>query len=241
MGIRGTVEVLARPAGKRPSIPLVWKLLAIVLTLGALGLVASESGARGHAPALYAYGTSYLAGDIVNTPGRRYIDQLNDALHPSEFHNFGKDGATVEQVAAAVQDTWKSQSAIVVIDAVTNNLYQTRDDPEQGIAAAEPVFRSMLQRLGFVPEVIVVKQGHLSSHDYALYSQELSDATVDAWNAMIDRVVAGLPNVRVVDPNVGWNAETMMYNVHPTDAGEDHIAQLLCAALGLRWESPVSP
>ncbi len=141
----------------------------------------------------------------------------------------------MEQVAATVQDTWRSRPAIVVIDAVTNNLYQTRDDPEQGIEAAEPVFRSMLQRLGLVPMIIVVKQGHLSAHDYALFSQELSDATVDAWNAMIDRVVAGLPNVHVVDPNVGWDADTMMYNVHPTDAGEDHIAQQLCAVLGLSW------
>ena len=74
-----------------------------------------------------------------------------------------------------------------------------------------------------------------------LFSQELSDATVDAWNTMIDRVVAGLPNVRVVDPNVGWDADTMMYNVHPTDAGEDHIAQQLCAVLGLSWDPPVNP
>ena len=119
----------------------------------------------------------------------------------------------------------------MVIDAVTNNLYQTRADPAQGIEAAEPVFR-VDARAARTPfrSIIIVKQGRLSAHDYALFDNELSDATVDAWNAMIDRVVAGLPNVEIVDPNVGWDADTMIYNVHPTDAGEDHIAQLLCAA-----------
>ena len=109
MGIHGTVEGVVGHTDKKPSIPFVWKLLTIGLILGAVGFVASDSNARPHALPLYAYGTSYLAGDTVNTPGRRYIDQLNRALHPSEFHNFGKDGATVEQVAATVQDTWRSQ------------------------------------------------------------------------------------------------------------------------------------
>ncbi len=190
---------------------------------------------------LYAYGTSYLADDTMNTPGRRYIEQFNDALRPSEFHNFGKNGATVQQVAFAVEATWRPRSTIVVVDALTNNLYQTRANPQQGIAQAEPVFRSMLERLGSLPTIIVVKQGRLSAHDYALYSHELSDATVDAWNAMIDRVVVGLPNVRVVDPNWGWDANTMIENLHPTDAGEDHIAQLVFAAAGLSWQPPVHP
>ena len=213
----------------------------IVLILGPLCTVATGSDAGGHGLPLYAYGTSYLADDTVNTPGRRYIEQFNDELRPTEFHNFGKDGATIQQVAASVVDTWRSRPAIVVIDAVTNNLYQTRTDPKQGIAGAEPVFRSMLERLGPEPTIIVVKQGRLSAHDYALFSHELSDATVDAWNAMIDRAVRGLPNVRVVDPNQGWNADTMMYNLHPTDAGEDHIAQLVYAAAGLSWKPPVNP
>jgi hypothetical protein len=192
-------------------------------------------------PPLYAYGTSYLADDTVNTPGRRYIEQLNDALRPSEFHNFGKNGATVQQVAFSVEVSWRSRWSVVVIDALTNNLYQTRADPQQGIVEAEPVFKSMLERLGPLPTIIVVKQGRLSAHDYALFSHELSDATVDAWNAMIGRVVAGLPNVQVVDPNQAWDADTMMYNLHPTDAGEDHIAQLVCTAAGLSWEPPLKP
>jgi hypothetical protein len=210
-------------------------------TSGPLGTMATVSDAGPTGPPLYAYGTSYLADDTVNTPGRRYIEQFNDALRPSEFHNFGQNGATVQQVALSVEATWRSRWTIVVIDAVTNNLYQTRANPQQGIADAEPVFRSMLERLGHEALIIVVKQGRLSAHDYALFSHELSNATVDAWNAMIDRVVEGLPNVQVVDPNQGWDANTMMYNVHPTDAGEDHIAQLLCAAAGLSWEPPVSP
>jgi hypothetical protein len=201
--------------------------------------VTDDAGAPG--PPLYAYGTSYLADDTVNSPGRRYIEQLNDALRPVEFHNFGKNGATVQQVAFAIEATWRARQSIVVIDALTNSLYQTRADPQHGIAEAEPVFRSMLDRLGPLPTIIVVKQGRLSAHDYALFDHEFSDATVDAWNSMIDRVVAGRPTVRVVDPNQGWDANTMIDNLHPTDAGEDHIAQLVFAAVGLSWRPPVSP
>jgi len=220
--------------------PFVWKILAVIVVLGVLGTIAIIY-VRRQGPALYAYGTSYLADDTMNTPGRRYIEQLNDALDPSEFHNFGKNGATVQQVATSVEDTWTSRHAIVVIDALTNNLYQTLNDPERGIAGAEPVFRSMLDRLGPIPSVVVVKQGYLSAHDYALFDHRMSNATVDAWNAMIDRAVDGRRNVKVVDPNIGWNAEVMMSNVHPTDAGEDHIAQLLFAAVGLTWRPAVNP
>jgi predicted RNA-binding Zn ribbon-like protein len=212
--------------------------LALVLVLGAIGVVAARRDTGPSGPTLYAYGTSYLAADVVNSPGRRYIDQFDDKLQPSQFQNLAKSGATVQDIAATVDRTWKPRQAIVVIDAVTNNLYQTRTNPAQGIADAEPVFKSMLQRLGPMPSIIVVKQGHLSAHDYALFDDLLSDATVDAWNAMIDRDVAGLPNVRVVDPNVGWDPNTMINNVHPTDAGEDHIAQQLCAASGLPWRLP---
>jgi len=216
-------------------------LFAIVVVIGAVVavVVAWNSGPNG--PRLYAYGTSYLASDISNEPGRRYIEQFDDGLDASEFHNLAKDGATIQQIAATVDETWKSQRAIVVIDALTNNLYQTRADPEQGIAEAEPIFRSMLERLGPAPTIYVVKQGHLSAHDYALFSDELSDATVDAWNAMVDRAVAGLPNVTVVDPNFGWDADAMIYDVHPTNAGEDHIAQLLFAMAGLTWQAPGTP
>jgi hypothetical protein len=189
---------------------------------------------------LYAYGTSYLAADIVNSPGRRYIVQFGQALRPSRFHNLAKSGATVQEVAATVESTWKPQKAIVVIDALTNNLYQTRGHTAEGIADAEPVFKSMLQRLGPTPSIIIVKQGYLSAHDYALFDDLISDATVDAWNAMIDRAVAGLSNVRVIDPNVGWDPNTMIFNVHPTDAGEDHIAQQLCALTGLVWQPPTN-
>ena len=214
--------------------------MLIIGAVGTVAIVATRSSAEPDAPrpALYAYGTSYLADDTVNTPGRRYIEQLNDTLKPSEFHNFGKDGATIQQIAASVDDTWRPRHAIVVIDSVTNNLYQTRANPEQGIAEAQPIFRSMLERLGPLPTIIVVKQGHLSEHDYARFSHELSDATVDAWNAMLDRVTAGFSNVTVVDPNRGWDPTTMIFNLHPTDPGEDHIAQLLYAALGLPHEPP---
>jgi hypothetical protein len=221
--------------------PFAGKLLAIVLvlaTVAAIAVAVLDTGPSG--PSLYAYGTSYLASDVVNSPGRRYIDQFDDALRPPRFHNLAKDGATVQQIAATVNATWTSRRAIVVIDAVTNNLYQTRADPTQGIAEAEPVFESMLKRLGPRPSIIIVKQGRLSAHDYALFDNELSDATVDAWNAMIDRVAAGRPNVEVVDPNVGWDPNTMIFNVHPTDAGEDHIAQLLFAAAGMPWRPPAN-
>ncbi len=220
---------------------LLGKGLAVVLVVAALGAIAAGRDTRPLGPSLYAYGTSYLAEDVVNSPGRRYIHQFDDALQPPRFLNLAKSGATVQDIAATVDSTWKPRKAIVVIDAVTNNLYQTRTNPTQGIADAEPAFKSMLQRLGPMPSVIVVKQGHLSSHDYALFDNMISDATVDAWNAMIDRAVAGHPNVRVVDPNVGWNPDTMIHNVHPTDAGEDHIAQLLCAAAGLAWRPPTNP
>lgn len=223
----------------RRSASALGKGLAIALVLAAIGAIAAGSDTRPPGPSLYAYGTSYLAQDVVNSPGRRYIDQFHDALG-WPFHNVAKSGATVQDIAATVERTWKPRQAIVVIDAVTNNLWQTRTNPAQGIADAEPVFRSMLQRLGPMPSIIVVKQGHLSAHDYALFDNLLSDATVDAWNAMIDRSVAGLGNVRVVDPNVGWDPGTMINNVHPTDAGEDHIAQLLCAATGVPWQPPAN-
>jgi len=223
----------------RRSTKVLGKGIAIALALAALGVIAAARDTRPASPSLYAYGTSYLAQDVVNSPGRRYIDQYHDALG-WQFHNLAKSGATVQDIAATVDATWKPRQAIVVIDAVTNNLYQTRTNPAQGIADAEPVFKSMLQRLGPTPSIIVVKQGHLSAHDYALFNNLLSDATVDAWNAMIDRAVAGLHNVRVVDPNFGWDPNTMINNVHPTDAGEDHIAQLLCAATGIPWKPPTN-
>jgi len=223
--------------GTRSSVSVLGKGLAVALAFAALGAIAAGRDTRPAGPSLYAYGTSYLAQDISNSSGRRYIDQFHDALG-WPFHNLAKSGATVQDIAATIDRTWKPRRAMVVIDAVTNNLYQTRTNPAKGIADAEPVFRSMLQRLGPMPSIIVVKQGHLSSPDYALFDNVLSDATVDAWNAMIDRSVAGIPNVRVVDPNVGWDPNTMIHNVHPTDAGEDHIAQQLCAVNGLAWQPP---
>jgi hypothetical protein len=234
------VEALASSTDNRSSKRFTRTILAIVMAVVALGAVAAARQSRPQGPRLFAYGTSYLASDVVNEPGWRYIDQFDHALEPSEFHNLANDGATVQQVAATVDATWQPQDAIVVIDALTNNLYQTRSDPAGAIAEAEPIFRSMLQRLGPLPSIIVVKQGRLSSHDYALFSNELSDATVDAWNAMVDRAVAGLPNVTVVDPNVGWDADAMIYNIHPTNAGEDHIAQMLFATAGLPWRPPTN-
>jgi hypothetical protein len=233
------VGAVASGTDDRSPKRLAWTILAIVTVVVAFGAVAAARESR-QGPRLFAYGTSYLASDVVNEPGWRYIDQFNDALEPSEFHNFAKDGATVQQIAATVEATWRPQDGIVVIDALTNNLYQTRSDPAGAIAEAEPIFRSMLQRLGPLPSIIVVKQGRLSSHDYALFSNELSDATVDAWNAMVDRAVAGLTNVTVVDPNVGWDADAMIYNIHPTNAGEDHIAQMLFATADLPWRPPTN-
>ena len=93
--------------------------------------------------------------------------------------------------------------------------------------------RAMLVRLGAVPTIIVVKQPHFSTRDQELFSGQLPNSIVDQWNAMIDRTVAGLPNIKVVDPNVGWDADTMMTNLHPNDLGEDHIAQQLFTTLGL--------
>ena len=72
-------------------------------------------------------------------------------------------------------------------------------------------------------------QGYFSGHDNELTNGQLPDATVDQWNSMVNRVVAGLPNVRIIDPNKGWDADRMMTNFHPNDVGEDHIAQLRCS------------
>lgn len=232
------MERVGERTGYRSSFRLVASVVLVVLVVGILAAVAVDRDSGIHGSSLYAYGTSYLASDITNSPGRRYIDQFDDALRPSQFHNLAKDGATVQQIATTVDETWRPQQALVVIDAVTNNLYQSRANTAQGIADAEPVFASMLDRLGSRPSVIIVKQGRLSAHDYALFDNQLSDASVDAWNAMIDRVAAGRSNVRVVDPNVGWDPNTMIYNLHPTDAGEDHIAQLVFAATGLAWRQP---
>ena len=232
------MELVGDRTGNRSSFRLVATVLGIVLVVGVLAAVAVDRDSGVQGSSLYAYGTSYLASDIVNTPGRRYIDQFDDALRPSQFHNLAKNGATVQQIAATIDETWRSQQALVVIDAVTNNLYQSRANTARGIADVEPAFASMLDRLGSQPSVIIVKQGRFSAHDYALFDNQMSDATVDVWNAMIDRVAAGRPNVRVVDPNIGWDANTMIYNLHPTDAGEDHIAQLVFAATGLPWRQP---
>jgi hypothetical protein len=203
--------------------------VSIAVLLGAFGLafVGSRSS---HGPPLYAYGTSYLASDIVNTPGTRYIEQFRRALQPSEFHNFGKDGATIEDVSASIDSTWHSQPAIVVVDALTNSMFQTRTATASGIEESEPVFRSMIDRLGRDATIFVVKQGYLPESDYELFNHSLSNDTIDAWNAMVDRVTAGVPNVRVIETNQGWNPATMMEKLHPTDAGESHIAQQLFAA-----------
>jgi GDSL-like Lipase/Acylhydrolase family len=229
-GLRNRAENQFRVASVR-------KVLAIVLALGALGTVATGDTGR-HGPPLYAYGTSYLADDTTNTAGHRYIEQLSAALRPSEFHNFGKNGATVDQVADSVDATWRARHAIVVVDALTNSLVQTRADPSDGIAEAEPVFRSMLERFGPAATVLVVKQGYFSAEDYAIINHEMSDATVDAWNAMIDRAAVGLSNVHVIDPNALWDANTMMTSFHPNDSGQNHIAQLLFQAAGLAWKAP---
>jgi len=207
-------------------------VVSIAVLLGAFGFAVVRSRSS-HSPPLYAYGTSYLASDTVNTPGTRYIEQYQHALQPSEFHNFGKDGATIEDVAASIDSTWHSQSAIVVIDALTNSMFLTRTATQAGIQASEPVFRSMINRLGRVATILVVKQGYPPESDYELYDYSLSNATIDAWNSMVDRATAGLPNVRVIDTNQGWNPSTMMEHLHPTDAGEAHIAGQLVAADGV--------
>ncbi len=236
----GGPEISTQRQGGHTSVATIGTIVAIAVVLGAFGLaLVGNRTSRG--PALYAYGTSYLASDVVNTPGKRYIEQFDRALQPSEFHNYGKDGATIQDVAASIDATWRSQPAIVVLDALTNSMFQTRTDPNSGIQASEPVFRSMLDRLGRVATIFVVKQGYPPESDYALYDHSLSNATVDAWNAMVDRAAVGLPNVRVIETNRGWDAATMMQTLHPTDAGEHHIAQLLVAADGLPDASELNP
>jgi hypothetical protein len=207
-------------------------VVSIAVLCGAFGLALVGSRSS-HGLPLYAYGTSYLASDIVNTPGKRYIEQFQQALQPSEFHNFAKDGATIEDVATSIDSTWHSQRAIVVVDALTNSMFQTRTATDLGIEASEPVFRSMINRLGRVATILVVKQGYPSESDYELFDHSVSNATVDAWNAMVDRATAGVPNVRVIETNQGWDPSTMMEKLHPTDAGEDHIARQLVAEDGL--------
>ena len=56
--------------------PFAWQAPAIVLILATVAAIAVAFWTRSDRTSLYAYGTSYLAGDIVNTPGRRYIDQF---------------------------------------------------------------------------------------------------------------------------------------------------------------------
>ena len=160
---------------------------------------------------LYAYGTSYLADDTMNTPGRRYIEQFNDELRPSEFHNFGKNGATVQQVAFAVEATWRPR----------------RDDRGGRCTHEQPVpdtrrsgARHRGGRAGLqidaratraLPTIIVVKQGRLSAHDYAsVQSRALRRhrRCLERHDRPSRRRV--FPNVRVVDPNSGWNADTMI-------------------------------
>jgi len=224
--------------GRRLPAGLV--LVVLVATFAAFSSN-NHSNTTEHGPPLYAYGTSYLADDTRNSPGRRYIEQVNDALRPAEFHNFGKNGATLEDVAAQVNATWSARRAIVVIDALTNSIVRTTNDTDEAVASAEQLFRSMLDRLGSEATIVIVKQGRLSAHDYALFHDQVSDETVDAWNAMVDRVGAGRPNVRIVDPNAWWDPDTMMIDFHPTDAGEDHIAQLVLRSLGLPATPAVHP
>ena len=174
------------------------------------------------------------------TPGRRYIDQLTTALHPSEFHNLARTAQpwnrsqrpSMTRGIPARDRGDRCRDEQPLPDPRRPGARNRRGRTDLQVDAAAARIRSL---------VIVVKQGHLSEHDYALFRQELSDATVDAWNAMVDRAVAGLPNVTVVDPNFGWDADAMIYDVHPTNAGEDHIAQLLFATAGLPWHPPATP
>ena len=73
----------------------------------------------------------------------------------------------MQQIAATVEATWQPQDAIVVIDALTNNLYQTRTDPAGGIAEAEPIFKSMLQRLGIEKSEFSTSKGTMRGLELA--------------------------------------------------------------------------
>lgn len=63
---------------------------------------------------------------------------------------------------------------------------------------------------------------------------------VDTVNACIDKAVAGITHVRLVDTRVGWDPTTMIGpdNVHPNDRGSAHVAdRVVETLLSLPWRN----
>lgn len=90
------------------------------------------------------------------------------------------------------------------------------------------------------PTIVVMKVARITAAGYAGGGAGATDATVDAYNQVIDEVVAlaathGLTNVLVCDPRPGWDPATMLGSdgMHPNARGHAHLAAALARTLAL--------
>lgn len=112
---------------------------------------------------------------------------------------------------------------------VGNHTIQVRPAGNAAASGSGPLFEYVARPAATPPRVVVMRGVYLPS-----YPEGVSDATYDAYNAIIDSVAAEFANVAVCDAAVGWDPATMVGSdgIHANGRGHAHLAGALEAAIG---------
>lgn len=98
-------------------------------------------------------------------------------------------------------------------------------------------FDARLPQRRLLNRVILVKEPHLADYSLSTSHPYGSDASIDAFNHVLDLVALEFPNAMTVDLNrAGWDPATHLQpdGVHPNEAGSKFIADTIEMAYSLR-------
>lgn len=210
-------------------------LMTLALTAAALTSVAaarppaaSAQGCVQNHGTLVAYGHSYLHSPQIGGAKASYVSLAAGALGMQAVIR-AVDHATTqvtEQLIRQGPTRWVPGSAdLVVIDSAINDI-QTKVPVPQWTASLRRSLETFVARP--VPTILLVRPlrvariGHPGS----------DPKVIAAYAAAQSAVAAQFSAVRIVDASAGWQTRTDLGpdGVHPTPAGEAHLAEALVGA-----------
>lgn len=182
---------------------------------------------------LTAYGHSWVQGDGATGPHRRLVDVAAHALGcPAD--NWGVGGTLSSHTAELVSRQPPPRSGIYLLMTGLNDARLHGGSPaalERYEGALGTVLHALSRRS---PQafVVAVEQPHLADYSWHAPHDRGSDAYVDAYNAVLRRMVGGYPRA-LLTVVAGWTPGTMLAadTVHPNDAGHSRIARAVVEAV----------
>ncbi|WP_306212482.1 SGNH/GDSL hydrolase family protein [Actinoplanes sp. RD1] len=156
------------------------------------------------------------AGMNVDFVGSQRSGRLRDRDHE------GHPGWRIDQIAAHAGE-WLAayRPDVVIMHLGTNDMiqdYRSATAPERLAALCREIVRRD-------PGVTVYVSSLVASTDTAV------DGRIDAFNARLPGVLAGLPQVVYVDQHAAMDRRELSDEVHPTDQGYREIADAWYAAM----------